>query len=66
MLVQLPIANPDYPQLETVAERLKARGCEIYRDHSARNAKAVKLAFDASMMQPPPMAMPSVSRTQTP
>lgn len=48
MLVQLP----DYPQIETVAERLKARGCEIYRDAFSRNAKAIKLAYDNKMMMP--------------
>ena len=45
--MQLPIADPKYPELEEVAERLKSFDCEVYRDPSARNAAAVKLALQS-------------------
>ena len=54
VLVQLPTANTAYPQLEEVAKRLSSRGCEIYRDPSSRNCKAVALAFEENMFQLPP------------
>jgi len=45
VLVQLPTANVDFLWLEEVAKRIRELDCEVYRDPSARNAKAIKLAF---------------------
>jgi len=47
VLVQLPVANTDYPELEEIVETLKSSqlGCEVFRDPSARNQKAIKQSW---------------------